>query len=1063
MDLNKAKQNAQGLNQELGATEDSFRDMRSLLEGINEELGKKVNNVKEASKGYSDLTAVASKLALQEEEITRYSDDQLKKFSEKATAARKEIEERAKALIKEKGINKELKGNTEMLNQILKDKKDLTDEQQALLRGYATEFKLEDEIVTKVQEEVQTRKKVNDAMGITGGLLKAFNSVAGEFGKVFNLDQVQKDMEKFAEKTIRSGKEVSRLQTLGVGLKSAFSNLDKTLTDPAVIFTTLAKSALSVSQDVNNIQKATGMSYGNATALNAELRMTSQLQGQIQISTEKLHKAYAAVTTELGVAGDILGGEALISVSNLTDQLGMSTKEATRLALMSRLQGENTEEILSDTIATVGEFNKQNKTAINYKAVLSDVANSSKRLQVSLGANPKALTEAATAAASLGLSLKDVEQIADSLLNFETSIEKEMEAELLTGQQLNLEKAREFALNNDIKGLSEEISKNQGIINAFASGNRIQQTAIAEAMGLSVEQLGNMYYQQELNNLSAKEFKARYGETAYEQAKALSASEKFEASMNRVKEVIGNIGMALAPVLDLIAFIVSKWYVLYSLMGLVALSYVPKLVKGAKDFVGNIKSGFDSIKGIAKGIKDAVTGKSGMVQAKSGKFYDADSPQGKMIRSKGGTIPLDGDKTKKALEGAGDGAGKAAEKTKGVKGNLGKEIEQFLKGVGRGLKFIGQNFGDIFKGGLALLLASPGLIALGLAAPGLYVLSMIPGPAINAALTGLGRGLSNFIKKFSLGDALKFAVAGTLLAAPLMAIGLAYSAMGGDPMVLLGLGIGLAGLAASMFVVGKFSSQILQGSLALLVLGTALVPAAFAFSLLAGVDVGSIIAFSIALPLLALAAAGLGFLVFPIMAGAAALAVLGLALIPAGIAFSMIAGLNTEAIISFSTGVGILASQVALLGLASPLIIAGSFAMTALGLALIPLSMGFEKMASANVEGLVNSLQSLATVAPQLLGVAAGLGAISAGLASMAFTGLLALPVIGALTALGTVSGALSSIFGGEEGDKEDKGSMKAIEQKLDQLIAVISAGGDVYIDGAKVGKTVALATSRIG
>jgi len=275
MDLNKAKQNAQGLNQELGATEDSFRDMRSLLEGINEELGKKVNNVKEASKGYSDLTAVASKLALQEEEITRYSDDQLKKFSEKATAARKEIEERAKALIKEKGINKELKGNTEMLNQILKDKKDLTDEQQALLRGYATEFKLEDEIVTKVQEEVQTRKKVNDAMGITGGLLKAFNSVAGKFGKVFNLDQVQKDMEKFAEKTIRSGKEVSRLQTLGVGLKSAFSNLDKTLTDPAVIFTTLAKSALSVSQDVNNIQKATGMSYGNATALNAELRMTS--------------------------------------------------------------------------------------------------------------------------------------------------------------------------------------------------------------------------------------------------------------------------------------------------------------------------------------------------------------------------------------------------------------------------------------------------------------------------------------------------------------------------------------------------------------------------------------------------------------------------------------------------------------------------------------------------------------------------------------------------------------------------------------------------------------------
>ncbi len=127
-DLNKANQNAQKLTDTIGDTQDSFRDMRSLLEGINDELGKKVNNVKEASKGYSDLTSIASKLALQEEEITRYSDTQLKGFQEKAIAARKEIEERAKSLIQEKGINAELKGNEKMINQILGCRKELTDE-----------------------------------------------------------------------------------------------------------------------------------------------------------------------------------------------------------------------------------------------------------------------------------------------------------------------------------------------------------------------------------------------------------------------------------------------------------------------------------------------------------------------------------------------------------------------------------------------------------------------------------------------------------------------------------------------------------------------------------------------------------------------------------------------------------------------------------------------------------------------------------------------------------------------------------------------------------------------
>jgi hypothetical protein len=163
-------------------------------------------------------------------------------------------------------------------------------------------------------------------------------------------------------------------------------------------------------------------------------------------------------------------------------------------------------------------------------------------------------------------------------------------------------------------------------------------------------------------------------------------------------------------------------------------------------------------------------------------------------------------------------------------------------------------------------------------------------------------------------------------------------------------------------------------------------------------------------------------------------------------------------------GVGLvaLASGVVAMAAVTPFLPLAALGILGISYALTPLAES-TTLLGPSIETLSSNLISLASVTPQLFGVAAGLGAISAGLASMAITGLLALPVIGALTALGTVSGALSSIFGGEEGDKEDKGSMKAIEQKLDQLIAVISAGGDVYIDGAKVGKTVALATSKMG
>ena len=68
-------------------------------------------------------------------------------------------------------------------------------------------------------------------------------------------------------------------------------------------------------------------------------------------------------------------------------------------------------------------------------------------------------------------------------LNFEQSIANEMEAELLLGKNLNLEKARQAAMDNDLVTLAEEIAKNVGDSAEFAEMNRIQQDAAAAAVG----------------------------------------------------------------------------------------------------------------------------------------------------------------------------------------------------------------------------------------------------------------------------------------------------------------------------------------------------------------------------------------------------------------------------------------------------------------------------------------------------------------------------------------------------------------------------------------------------
>ena len=267
-------------------------------------------------------------------------------------------------------------------------------------------------------------------------------------------------------------------------------------------------------------------------------------------------------------------------------------------------------------------------------------------------------------------------------------------------------------------------------------------------------------------------------------------------------------------------------------------------------------------------------------------------------------------------------------------------------------------------------------------------------------LKSLGDGLASIGKQF--GDVVKGALA---LGITGIALGASFAVAmmmvkDIDPVQMIAFAGSLSVLGLTVALLGKVGSQVIQGALALGILAIALIPAAFAFSLLSGVDTDSLIAFSIALPLLSLAAAGLGFI--------------------------------------------------------APLIIAGSLAIAALGLALIPAAMAFNMLGESNVEGLTQNLVSLASSAPGLFAVAASLGAISAGLASMAITGLLALPVLGALTALGTVSGALGSIMGGgEEGGNNS--DMAKVNANLERLIALVEKGGHVYLDGQKVGTTMSL------
>ena len=97
--------------------------------------------------------------------------------------------------------------------------------------------------------------------------------------------------------------------------------------------------------------------------------------------------------------------------------------------------------------------------------------------------------QAAIEARKVGTNLSAVLGVADNLLDFETSLTKQFEAQVLTGKNINLEKARQLSLEGDMLGLTQEIQKTVGSLGEIQSMNVIERRAIAEAIGISADEL----------------------------------------------------------------------------------------------------------------------------------------------------------------------------------------------------------------------------------------------------------------------------------------------------------------------------------------------------------------------------------------------------------------------------------------------------------------------------------------------------------------------------------------------------------------------------------------------
>ena len=424
------------------------------------------------------------------------------------------------------------------------------------------QFGIATDLVGIREAELDTQRKITQAMGVTGAVVTGLGGIMQRLGLrsgIFNqtVEDTAEAMRKVAAETEQAGGEVNRLETMMVGIKTLINGtedgvggLKRALGDPATISLAILDAFFKIDQAAADLQQKIGVNTSEFVAQNDALATSVQQMELMSDLADKTGRNVAALFTSQQI------GEA----AELTNTLGLSAGQAGELAIIAQEAGRSVGETTDNVFEQVDAFNKVNRTAISGQAVLRDIGDASFDIKASFLAFPDGIAEAATAAKRLGMNLNDVNNIADSLMDFESSIQAELEAQLLTGKQINMAKAREFALSNDLAGLSNEIFQNSVDVAEYGKMNRIQQQALAKSMGITTEQMAKAAYFRGLeNNMSDEALKNATGLTR-EEYERMSAQDAMATAM-------GKLAQAFAPILDIVGTLANTIAPLVGVLG----------------------------------------------------------------------------------------------------------------------------------------------------------------------------------------------------------------------------------------------------------------------------------------------------------------------------------------------------------------------------------------------------------------------------------------------------------------------------------------------------------------
>jgi len=485
--------------------------------------------------------------------------------------------------------------------------------------------KINEDNTKHLDEQLRRQENLVKSQGLfttaISGTQKVLDKIGlGDLGKKLGLEAAAKKAKDLTYELTDGGKKaLGAFGKMRVGIASFGAALKSALGPLALIgmavslfgkFKEMGREALEyqkeISQETVNLTRELGLSASNGAKVAGQARA---IGGAMGFTHEQSVAAAGAIYGQIQ-GTEKLGAETMKTFMKLNVHGGVSGEVLGKIYNISKLTGQEAGHVAEEIASQAQESLKTMKVNVSMKSVMESVSKVSSRVALNFQGSGKAITSAVVQAKKLGLEMEQVENIANSLLNIEDSIAAEMEAELLTGKELNLEKAREAALNGDNEKLMEALAE-QGVTAAeFSNMNRIQQDALGKALGMNGDSLADMLSTQKKNEASNQDTLSLQKDSIAAMTSMASLAESIQNAEDAKKASMGPIGdmyrkfehamnkiaTTLMPVIN--ALFTELW------------SIVWPIFEGVEKWLtdsNNVKMMTDGIKNTFAGIKEFVT------------------------------------------------------------------------------------------------------------------------------------------------------------------------------------------------------------------------------------------------------------------------------------------------------------------------------------------------------------------------------------------------------------------------------------------------------------------------